>query len=625
MRFNTGRFVTMLGALYVASFAVACNGDDGWDNTPGGDATSGTGGTNGAGGKKSGSSGGPATSGGKAAGGMTGTSSEAGAAGAGGADEVAATRCTTDKQCDPGICESHQCVDAECTSEKPCSGDDVCTKGRCVPAVCEPEVEFVYTPTGAAPFAVHLAGSFNNWDPDIEPLTKQDNGDWTVTVSALEADHSYEYKFVVFASEGADPKWVTDPMNARRVDDHTGGQNAVLLTNCTGAVPSCWGENQCTDQICTQHSCVDAECSMKADCAGGSDCYHGRCSATCVPAVDLVYTPPQGGTQPAVVYVAGLGDWNARIPLTKQDNGDWTVTLTTLGDGSTAYTDGQSYDYKFVLVDALGAETWVTDPNNLRRNGDNSAALVACDGLVMPECMGDDDCTNQICNDYKCVAPECVSKNDCASAPFCVGGRCSDTNCDSPHTAFTYTPPNGAVTTAVHLAGSFNGWDPGSLALTKQDNGDWSVSLSSLQAGQSYPYKFVVDDNNGNHWETDTNNLRKNGDGNSVALIDCDGLVLPECVNQDGCSGDLTCHDFACVATCDHTFSYTGDGTTTKVEVAGSFNGWSKSPLVNTAATYDWQAAIALPEGSYEYKLIINDVWMPDPNLTLNHSCAGGP
>src|SRR5258706_15870761 len=99
MRFNTGRYFTMLGALYVASFTVACNGDDGWsENTAGSDATSGGGGAKGAGGKsQSGGSSGQATSGGKAGDTMAGAGASSDA-GARGADEGPGTRRTTGQQ-----------------------------------------------------------------------------------------------------------------------------------------------------------------------------------------------------------------------------------------------------------------------------------------------------------------------------------------------------------------------------------------------------------------------------------------------------------------------------------------------------------------------------------------------
>ena len=49
--------------------------------------------------------------------------------------------------------------------------------------------------------------------------------------------------------------------------------------------------------------------------------------------------------------------------------------------------------------------------------------------------------------------------------------------------------PNG-----VHVAGSFQNWNPASTALTNQGNGIYSVTLS-IPAG-TYQYKFI----NGNDW-----------------------------------------------------------------------------------------------------------------------------
>ncbi len=67
---------------------------------------------------------------------------------------------------------------------------------------------------------VSVAGSFNEWDPEADPLTKGDNGIWRATLE-LEPG-TYEYKFVV------DGEWVTDPENPETVPDPYGGENSVL-------------------------------------------------------------------------------------------------------------------------------------------------------------------------------------------------------------------------------------------------------------------------------------------------------------------------------------------------------------------------------------------------------------
>lgn len=69
---------------------------------------------------------------------------------------------------------------------------------------------------------VHVAGSFNDWDPDARPLRKGRGGTWRTHVSL--APGRYEYRFVV------DGTWVNDP-EAPTADNDQG------TTNCIKIVP----------------------------------------------------------------------------------------------------------------------------------------------------------------------------------------------------------------------------------------------------------------------------------------------------------------------------------------------------------------------------------------------------
>jgi len=67
---------------------------------------------------------------------------------------------------------------------------------------------------------VYVAGSFNQWDPEADALSKGSDGVWRTTLQ-LEPG-TYEYKFVV------DGEWVADPENPETVADPYGGQNSVI-------------------------------------------------------------------------------------------------------------------------------------------------------------------------------------------------------------------------------------------------------------------------------------------------------------------------------------------------------------------------------------------------------------
>jgi hypothetical protein len=83
-------------------------------------------------------------------------------------------------------------------------------------------IEFTYEDPSAG--SVSLAGDFNNWNMNAEPLTKGSDGVWRVVVD-LEPG-TYEYKFVVNGSE-----WIADPDNSVVVGDYG---NSGLTINDDG-------------------------------------------------------------------------------------------------------------------------------------------------------------------------------------------------------------------------------------------------------------------------------------------------------------------------------------------------------------------------------------------------------
>ena len=67
---------------------------------------------------------------------------------------------------------------------------------------------------------VHLAGTFNDWDPSARPLKRGRKGIWRTWMSL--SPGRYEYRFVV------DGRWQEDPVCAGRVPNAFGGYNSVL-------------------------------------------------------------------------------------------------------------------------------------------------------------------------------------------------------------------------------------------------------------------------------------------------------------------------------------------------------------------------------------------------------------
>jgi 1,4-alpha-glucan branching enzyme len=87
------------------------------------------------------------------------------------------------------------------------------------PALEEQEVVLTF----CAPEAhmVEVAGSFNGWHPQANPLERAGAGDWTARLMLKSG--RYEYRYVV------DGVWTDDPQALPKAANPYAGFNAVLL------------------------------------------------------------------------------------------------------------------------------------------------------------------------------------------------------------------------------------------------------------------------------------------------------------------------------------------------------------------------------------------------------------
>ena len=88
------------------------------------------------------------------------------------------------------------------------------------PAAAEEPVPVTFELAAPDAGAVFVAGEFNSWDPEANPLAKDEGGVFRATIEI--APGTYEYKFVV------DGTWMEDPANPETVSDPYGGKNSVL-------------------------------------------------------------------------------------------------------------------------------------------------------------------------------------------------------------------------------------------------------------------------------------------------------------------------------------------------------------------------------------------------------------
>jgi len=79
-------------------------------------------------------------------------------------------------------------------------------------------VSFEFLKTDAK--SVCVAGSFNNWKPEMAPLAPTGNGRWVGDLALKPGRH--EYLFVV------DGQWMPDPNAKESVQNPFGGRNSIL-------------------------------------------------------------------------------------------------------------------------------------------------------------------------------------------------------------------------------------------------------------------------------------------------------------------------------------------------------------------------------------------------------------
>lgn len=134
----------------------------------------------------------------------------------------------------------------------------------------------------------------------------------------------------------------------------------------------------------------------------------------------------------------------------------------------------------------------------------------------------------------------------------------------------------------VFLAGNLNNWHVGTLPLHFR-NDKWELPIY-LPDG-TYAYKFVVD----GKWIADPLNpiLRPDGRGNYNSYVSV---------------GDIS------------VFKLYGHLDAKEVKLVGNFNLWNYAELGMRVTPSGWEIHLALAPGIYEYKYVVDDKWITDPN-----------
>jgi hypothetical protein len=380
---------------------------------------------------------------------------------------------------------------------------------------------------------VHVAGSFNGFDPSATPMTDSGNGVYVATVSIPE-NQTIQYKFIngnSFANEETVP-------SACGVLNTFGGfdREITLAANDTILDVVCFGE--CSDCVAPVNINVTFRVKMSNQTVSA-----------------------QG------VHVAGNfnGFSPTATPMTDAGNGVYEATVVVNGN--------QNLQYKFINGDTFAGQESVPAACGINDGfgGFNRISFVGVSDTTFSTV-----CFNE-CGDCVILTPVNVT--------------------------FRVNMSNQTVSAqGVHVAGSFNNWDPAATPLTDIGGGVYEAVVS-IPAPQTVYYKFI----NGNTFAGEETVPAFCGFPNTFGGFDRELDLFGDTVLPVVCFA--SCFDCAPASFVNVTFSVDMSNVTVSpfgVHVAGSFNNWDPvaNPLINIGNNV-FQTTIILPENqTFQYKFI---------------------
>jgi hypothetical protein len=279
------------------------------------------------------------------------------------------------------------------------------------------------------------------------------------------------------------------------------------------------------------------------------------------------------------VHVAGaFQGWDPAATELFDDDGDGIYSVTL------PLTSGETFEYKYINGDSWGQDEL--------QGQSNRSLTVGTEDMVLP-----DYCFNSL--------ELCVYDAEGVWVTFQVD--------------MSYQIIN--ETDGIHIAGSFQGWDPGATELSDAD-GDmvYEVTLDiftsngdTVSAGDSVYYKFI----NGDEWGEDENI----GADRLLVVPDTATVLVAPCFGSpDPCPAPPDSVDVTFVV--DMLYETV---STSGVHVAGNFQGWDPAASELTDADGDgkYEITFRFEVGqALEYKFVNGDAWGSDE--AVPDECASG-
>ncbi|MFM1932793.1 MAG: hypothetical protein RL226_2096, partial [Bacteroidota bacterium] len=297
--------------------------------------------------------------------------------------------------------------------------------------------------TAVSAQGVHVAGSFQGWNPGSTPLTNEEANIWSVTIQ-VGAGETIQYKYI----NGNDWPQAEGVPATCGLSDGFGGYNRFHQTaaNSTELPIHCFES----------------------------------CAACVLPPVDITFVVDmsQQTVAPEGVHIAGNFQlWDpSTTAMLPAGNGLWTYTASLV--------PGEEVAYKFINGNAWGSDEVVPEVCNV--DGNRTLLVPANATTLEAVCFG-------ACTDCSSVPyPGCT---DSGAANFNPSANVDDGSCLYAVTFLVDMSETSVLPEGVHLAGNFQGWDPTSIQMSPWIAGVYTHT--ALFAPNTYlEYKYV----NGTDW-----------------------------------------------------------------------------------------------------------------------------